>query len=91
METWVWLLVYLAGFGLLQLFLYRYLRNSQGRGGRTVPAGADGEGLGARLEAPPAETDRSEPTGETAGLYCPRCGAHNDPDYTYCQGCVAQL
>ena len=91
MEAWVWLLVYLAGFGLLQLFLYRYLRNSQGRSGRTAPAGADGEGLGARLEARPTEADWHDRTGESEGLYCPHCGAHNEPDYTYCRNCVAQV
>jgi hypothetical protein len=79
MAAWIWLVAYLAGFALLQVLLYRYLRDSQGTG--TVPSGTEAASV--------AAVERTEPDGD--GVRCGRCGAANDRGYSYCRNCAGQL
>jgi len=94
MDAWAWILVYLVGFTLFQLLLFRYF--SDGRAFDGVSLGS-GETAGAQsLEhtrvagEPPQRTDDADAED---GLHCPHCGAHNEDDttYTYCSNCLTQL
>jgi hypothetical protein len=78
MQVWGWLLVYLVGFGLVQLLLYRRFgrRESTPRGDSksdTLP-GSLGESTSTLVE-------------------CRHCGARNEAVRTvrYCQVCVEPL
>ena len=84
MEVWAWLLAYVLGFGLLQLFLYRYFSREQGTFDGATPGGTDG----ARRPA----TDHGDSEGEGA-VRCQHCGApnQNDAQYTYCRQCASPL
>lgn len=35
--------------------------------------------------------DENRTGGDSALVVCPACGAENDPDYTFCRHCVADL
>jgi membrane protein implicated in regulation of membrane protease activity len=84
MSTWVWLVVYLVGFALLQVLLYRYFQDS--RGGQTAPRSSEPEGARAPVER---ATERdSDPRG---GVSCPHCGTLNEAGYAYCRECAEQL
>ncbi len=85
MSTWVWLAVYLVGFALVQVVLYRYLRDS--RGGQTTPSGSETESARAPVERSPDHSSADE--GQ--GVYCQSCGAHNAAGYAYCRECAGQL
>lgn len=85
MSTWVWLVVYLVGFALVQVLLYRYLRDSQG--GQTAPRGSETESARAPVER---TAERSATDGEQ-GVYCRNCGARNEGSYSYCRECAGQL
>jgi len=85
MSTWVWLVVYLVGFALLQVLLYRYLRNS--RGGQTAPRGPEPEGA----RAPVDGASSRRPDAAEDGVCCRNCGAHNEVGYAYCRECAGQL
>jgi hypothetical protein len=101
MEAWAWLAVYLVGFALLQLVLYRYFRK---RRSGDQPAGPDGR-HGARADAGrdsqynPA-SERADPGGDgrrsgdgADGVHCGHCGALNEDGstYTYCRQCARPL
>jgi hypothetical protein len=102
MEVWVWLLVYLVGFALLQLVLYRYFRE---RGSGEQPAGSpNNHGLGVDAGRDPrvdSATEQAADHGGDAGrsqddpdgIRCTQCGARNerDPAFTYCQQCARPL
>ncbi|MEF8886327.1 MAG: hypothetical protein V5A30_00865 [Haloarculaceae archaeon] len=85
MSTWVWLAVYLVGFALVQVVLYRYLRDS--RGGQTAPQGSEPEGA----RAPVERVADHDPDAEGGGIYCRNCGARNEAGYSYCRECAGQL
>lgn len=85
MSTWVWLAVYLVGFALVQVLLYRYLRDS--RGGQTAPRGSEPEST----RAPVERTAEHSSTDGEQGIYCRNCGAHNAAGYSYCRECAGQL
>ncbi|PSP84791.1 hypothetical protein BRC83_04965 [Halobacteriales archaeon QS_1_68_17] len=86
METWVWIAAYVVGFALLQVLVYRYVRDDE-------PAveveGATSPGERAR---PPA-TDRGDRqrTADGEGVRCRNCGATNEQLYRYCRECVTPL
>jgi len=84
MEAWAWLLAYVLGFGLLQLFLYRYFR---GEGGPT-----DGTPSGLAEGAAPATSDGGT-AADREGVHCEHCGAHNDrePNFRFCRECASPL
>ena len=88
MEMWAWLGAYLVGFGLLQLYLYRYfIKDDSPAEGTTADGGlsrADGTNVG-------VDTPESAAGGELVA--CPNCGAYNrnDPMFSYCQECATEL
>jgi hypothetical protein len=76
-----WGLLVLVVYPLLQiplaLLLARYVRRDDDRTEPPPP------------EEYPLAVDRpSAPPGLTA---CPRCGAHNDDEFAYCQHCLSRL
>lgn len=83
MELWGWIIAYVVGFAILQLVVYRYLRN-----------GEDTDLL--QTTPPNRESARPDETGERgndATRRCSNCGARNDPDgpFTYCRRCARRL
>jgi hypothetical protein len=85
MEIWAWLLAYVLGFGLLQLFLYRYFSRKQGALDGATPPGTEGA-----RRAPPDHD--GEDSGDGA-LRCQHCGAanENEASFTYCRECASPL
>lgn len=94
MEAWAWILVYLVGFTLFQLLLFRYF--SDGRSFDGVSLGS-GETAGAqsldRTRTTADAPQRTDDADADDGLRCPHCGARNEDDatYTYCSNCLTQL
>jgi hypothetical protein len=93
MDPWAWILVYLVGFTLFQLLLFRYF--SDGRAFDGVSLGS-GETAGTQsLEHAGTTAEMTQRTDAEAedGVRCPHCGAHNEDDttYTYCSNCLTQL
>lgn len=92
MEPWGWILVYLVGFALFQLVLFRYFSDG--------PA-FDGVSLESGETAGPQTVEPGHPLGESGGgtepaaegVRCPHCGTDNadEQPFTYCQNCLAQL
>jgi len=83
MDSWVWLVAYVVGFGLLQIALYRYFRRSdptpETTAGRLNQGGAS---------APPSlggDADAVEP--------CQHCGTVNESNrmVRYCRDCTEPL
>jgi hypothetical protein len=102
MEAWAWLTVYLVGFALLQLVLYRYFRQG-GSGGEPAGSPKNG-GVGVDAGRRPwidsgAEqvADRGTDAGQSGenldSVHCTHCGAPNERDgvYTYCRQCARPL
>jgi hypothetical protein len=94
MEAWVWILVYLVGFTLFQLLLFRYFSDGQAFDGVSVGSGetAGVQSLDrSRTTGEPQQRPDADETGE--GVRCPHCGAHNadEPTFTYCSNCLTQL
>lgn len=96
MGAWAYVVAYLAAFVLLQLVVYRYLRDRDGEGTglafvgppNTDPGpGGDGD---QGTVGEPVEAAGSE---ETDVRRCPACGETNDPDgpYTFCRNCASRL
>ncbi len=85
METWVWLVAYVVGFGLLQVALYRYLRDDHGALEQATPQPQDRGNQTSKTE--------STPTEPTDGIRCSNCGAVNEHSSSvrYCQECVSPL
>lgn len=98
MGVWEFVLVYLGAFLVVQLVLYRYLRNRSGeRTGFTFagPPNADhgpGEGPGQdrgeagrrrELRDRQRPEERADADADDAVRRCPNCGATNDPSGSY--------
>lgn len=85
METWVWLLAYLLGFALLQLYLYRHFIRSTSTDSRerTTPLS---EGSGRSISATNDDPDEDL-------VACENCGAYNEshPMYSFCRECGERL
>ena len=91
METWAWILAYILGFTLLQLYLYRYFVKSSSTEGAPPESPADGtpspsDGAGAPIDPPEGES-------EADLVQCSECGTYNenDPMYTFCKDCGERL
>jgi hypothetical protein len=91
MEPWTWIVVYLVGFTLFQLLLFRYVSDGQALGGVSLESGET---------AGPQSVERGRMQPDTAAssttegqVRCPHCGVANDDDgaFTYCRNCLAQL
>jgi hypothetical protein len=89
METWAWLVAYVIGFALLQVYLYLYFirgrstraESSAEASPRSVPDGAAGT-----VEAP-------EGIADSDAVSCANCGAYNenDPMFSFCKNCGERL
>jgi len=95
METWSWILVYLVGFTVFQLLLFRYFSDdgSLGAGALSKEASAPGSldrDDGGHDPGPGASAERD---GDGDVVQCRQCGARNEDvgTYTYCRKCLAQL
>lgn len=92
MEPWSWILVYLAGFTLFQLLLFRYFSDGRAFDGVSIGSGETAGVQTVESGPPPGESSgRSEP--ESDGVRCPHCGTHNQDEqpFTYCRNCLVQL
>jgi hypothetical protein len=83
MEAWAWLFAYVLGFGLLQLFLYRYFQREYGKADAT-PVGVEGT---------PAATTETARDVDGDGVRCSHCGTVNgqEPTIRYCRECTSPL
>ncbi|QLH76144.1 hypothetical protein HZS55_01965 [Halosimplex rubrum] len=96
MEPWGWILVYLAGFTLLQLLLVRYFSEDRSLGGVSLESneasppqsGDRGRSVGERDPRSPEEADEGD-----GSVRCHQCGTANadEQSYTYCRECLAQI
>jgi len=85
--AWLWVLLYVVGFVLLQVLLYRYLqRNETGFDGAT-PVDGDGEADRSAVRAAPTP-DAAESDDR---FRCPNCVTPNDRTFTYCRNCTTRL
>lgn len=80
--AWVVALIFLVT--LVQIAVYRYL-GRQGDTSALEVYSTDGPPRGVPAEGRVATDDGSE------GRRCPRCGAINDPSYTFCRRCVGRI
>lgn len=83
METWGWLLAYVVGFGLLQLFLFRYFRREDPSPDATL----------GRLDGATSGSGASGHRDDPEGIHCTHCGTYNDhePTFAYCKECLELL
>ncbi|MFC7072793.1 hypothetical protein ACFQJ7_06190 [Halovenus rubra] len=85
MATWAWLLAYLLGFALLQLYLYRYFMKSATAKSpeRTTP----------RVESRTRAFNTNERGPDENLVACNTCGAYNESHsmYTFCRECGQRL
>ena len=83
MEAWAWLLAYLVGFALLQLYLYRYFMKSTTTAPEPTPVAEGGT----------RAVDVPENVPTEALVSCPECGAYNEnhPMFTFCRECGDRL
>ena len=83
METWGWLVLYVVGFGLVQLLLYRHFQRDDASPDVTPPAD----------RAARRSLDRSAPSADEEGIHCHHCGTYNEPEptFSYCKECVRPL
>lgn len=90
MEMWAWLIAYLIGFALLQLYLYRYFIVGRSTGdSATEGATPQFEGSGAAVEGGTERIDRPDEEFIT----CSECGGYNASEsvFTYCKHCGERL
>lgn len=105
MQTWVWLSLYVLGFVVLQVYLYRYFIGQSSSESGTPPAGLPGPG------ALNADGDRERSGGSgyrdvesfdpsppedleiDEAVRCSECGAYNQNDrmFVYCRHCGVSL
>jgi hypothetical protein len=85
MDAWGWIVVYVVGFTLFQLLVFRYIR-----GGPSPDNGSADPPI--TSEMPAIERDR-RPDVDGDGRFCQHCGAKNETDtvYTYCRQCASPL
>ena len=89
METWAWLVAYVIGFALLQVYLYLYFIKGRSTGAESSPGTASPsapERSSGAVEAP-------EGIADTDAASCSNCGAYNenDPMFTFCKHCGERL
>jgi hypothetical protein len=86
MELWAWLVAYLLGFALLQVYLYRYfIGQSTGDSSTEQTTPAYSEGGTSPVDRPESED------GDLVA--CGDCGTYNERDaaFTYCKECGSRL
>lgn len=103
MEVWGWVLAYVLAFTLLQLLVYRYLRQREGTNVLgTTASGKQDPNEEPGSEEPPIDHEEYGTWGEQATgpvvtddgtVLCPRCGTENehDPAFRYCHECISPL
>lgn len=86
MELWAWLGVYLVGFALLQLLLYRYFI------GESTTSDPSTESTTPQFEGTSTSVERPQTSDEDM-LVCEECGTPNrlDPAFTFCKSCGNRL
>jgi len=92
MGPWGWILLYLVGFALFQLVVFRYFSDGGAFGGVSLESG---ETAGPQMldSGRPAREHPDPPETGTEGVRCPNCGIYNDDDqpFTYCRNCLTHL
>lgn len=96
MEPWGWILVYLVGFTLLQLLLFRYVSDRRSLGGLSLESNESSppqSGERGRSLSEREALGRDEADEGADGVRCPQCGTDNadEQTYTYCRSCLATL
>ncbi|MES3516402.1 MAG: hypothetical protein PPP58_01940 [Natronomonas sp.] len=88
METWAWLIAYVLGFALLQLYLYRYFIGEQSRAESSAESTPQGNA------SQPVEHGRqADPPADTDLVACTHCGGRNENHamFTFCRHCGKRL
>ena len=87
--TWIWVLVYVVGFVLFQVFLYRYLQRGETTLEQPTPDYGDGDGDEEIRRLPKSASDGTD----REGVRCRHCGTYNESEqlYTYCRECTEPL
>lgn len=87
METWAWLIAYVLGFALLQLYLYRYFIKGQSAAESSAETTPNFEGGGAVERRGGADASGDDLVA------CSQCGGYNEsePAFTYCKHCGERL
>ena len=87
MRTWTWLIAYLVGFALLQLYLYRYFIS----GGSTTDTSTTNATPGFEGGGTAERQGGAELPDDTVA--CQQCGAYNESHATFrfCKHCGARL
>jgi ribosomal protein S14 len=92
MEPWGWILVYLVGFVLFQLVVFRYFGDGSTFGGVSLESG---ETAGPQTidSGRTAREPSKDPEPTTDGVRCSHCGTdnQNQQPFRYCRNCLAQL
>jgi len=86
--AWLWVVLYVLVFVVIQLLLYRYLQRGEGPAvEHAAPDYGEGETAPQRPAKAAVETD------EPDGIRCPHCGELNDREasYTFCRECSERL
>jgi len=89
MQTWAWLVAYVIGFALLQVYLYLYFikgRSTRAESSAETSPQRVPEGGRGRVEAPEGISDGD-------AVSCGNCGTYNenDPMFTFCKECGERL
>jgi hypothetical protein len=88
MEVWAWIVAYIVGFSLLQLLVYRYVRDEEASVEGSSAPGV--ESYSAPVDKPERAPAVRSDGGE--GTHCPQCGTFNEGDtFRYCRECVSPL
>ena len=85
MVVWAWLLAYLAGFALLQLYLYRYFVKSTTSDSPEQPTPAGESGV--------RTVETVESVSSEDLVSCEGCGAYNESHsmFLFCRECGDRL
>jgi len=88
MELWAWLVAYLLGFALLQVYLYRYFI-----GGQSAGESSTEQATPAYSEGGTSPVARPEQSDDGDLVACGECGTYNERTaaFTYCKECGSRL
>lgn len=85
MEMWTWIAVYLVGFVLLQLYLYRHFAKQSTATDSTSDHATS---------APDTQASSIDPSESSSDIViCDDCGTHNEnhATFTFCRECGGRL